>query len=131
MKALVVDDDGVVLSSCDRVLAPQGFTVRLVPSARAALAALEQEVPDLLIVDVKMPEMDGLGLLRRIRERHPALPTVMMSGYAVPEMIQQGLALGADDFLSKPFTPDELLASVHKALTKERPRESDPRTGDR
>jgi DNA-binding response OmpR family regulator len=118
MRALVVDDDRVVLASCQRVLAAEGFGVCLAPSARAALDAMARERLDLAIIDVKMPERDGLWLIRQLLDQRPSLPIIVMSGYAVPEVIQEGLAQGAALFLAKPFTPEELLASVQTALKK-------------
>lgn len=130
MNALVVDDDRIVLHSCERVLSAEGFDVRVATSARGAMQALEARVPDVMIVDVKMPELDGMWLTREIGEKCPGVPVIVSSGYAVPEVAQQGLALGAADFLPKPFTPDELIASVRKALKKEHTHDSGPSSGD-
>jgi DNA-binding NtrC family response regulator len=119
MNALVVDDDDIVLRSCQRVLSEAGYAVRLAPNARAALEAIAQETPDLVIADVKMPVRDGIWLAHQILKQYPTLPIIITSGYVVPEVVQQAFDLGAAVFLPKPFTPDELLATVRKALNKE------------
>ncbi|MFW6180360.1 MAG: response regulator [Spirochaetota bacterium] len=122
-KILVVDDDQVVLHSCKVVLEAEGFQVHLVPSAREAIAFLESRYVDLMIMDVKMPEKDGLYILDVIREkwpldRWPELPVLVMSGYPTPDTINDLIKRGVREFISKPFTPDELIESVRKTLTK-------------
>jgi DNA-binding response OmpR family regulator len=116
MKLLVVDDDKVVLDSCRRILEAEGYTVVLTSSARDAVARLEAEAFDLLLVDVIMPEYDGIYLIGTVRQKWPTLPVLVMSGYPTPETISSGLSAGATHFIAKPFTPDELLAAVRKAL---------------
>jgi len=122
-KILVVDDDQVVLHSCKVVLEAEGFQVHLVSSAREAIAFLESRYVDLMIMDVKMPEKDGLYILDVIREkwpldRWPELPVLVMSGYPTPDTINDLIKRGVREFISKPFTPDELIESARKALTK-------------
>jgi DNA-binding response OmpR family regulator len=116
MKLLVVDDDKVVLDSCRRILEAESYTVVLTSSARDAVARLEAEAFDLLLVDVIMPEYDGIYLIGTVRQKWPTLPVLVMSGYPTPETISSGLSAGATHFIAKPFTPDELLAAVRKAL---------------
>jgi DNA-binding NtrC family response regulator len=122
-KILVVDDDRIVLQSCKRILESEGFDVVLVDSAMKAIELLGIEYFDLLIIDIKMPEHDGLYLLEQIRQRWPLntwpeLPVVVMSGYPTPKTISDGLERGAACFIPKPFTPDELISVVHKALER-------------
>jgi len=116
MKILVVDDDKVVLASCQRILKPEGHSVVLSSSAKEAVAHLEAQEFDLLLVDVIMPEYDGIYLIGTVREKSPQLPILVMSGYPTPETISSGLSAGATHFIAKPFTPDELLAAVGRAL---------------
>ena len=127
-KLLVVDDDQVVLNSCKVVLEAEGFQVNLVSSAREAITFLEDRYVDLMIMDVKMPEKDGLYILDVIREkwpldRWPELPVLVMSGYPTPDTINDLIKRGVREFISKPFTPDELIESVHKALLKKEKKE--------
>ncbi len=122
-KILVLDDDRIVLESCKRVLEAEGFKVFLVSSAREAVELLTTGYFDLMIMDVKMPEHDGMYLLEKIKEKWPLdiwpeLPVVVMSGYPTPDTISESLVRGAREFLVKPFTPDELISSTYKALKR-------------
>ncbi|MBN2325434.1 MAG: response regulator [Spirochaetes bacterium] len=139
-KILVVDDDKIVLESCKRILEDEGYKVILVESAEGAIDLLEMEYVDLLIMDMKMPTHDGMYLFEQIKRKWPLdiwpeLPVIVMSGYPTPKTIKDGLNRGAADFIPKPFTPDELISSVNKALKRRKedgPRKSDrsPGTGD-
>ena len=116
MKILVVDDDKIVLDSCKRVLEVEGFEVNLVSSANEALKSIENDDFGLLFIDVKMPEHDGMWLIQQVKEKWPRILIVVMSGYPTPETIADGVKMGTANFIAKPFTPDELLESVRKAL---------------
>jgi DNA-binding NtrC family response regulator len=113
---LIVDDDRVVLSSCKRILESEGYAVSLTTSAKEAVQMLEEKKFDLLLVDVIMPEYDGMYLIGKVRENSSHLPILVMSGYPTPETISSGMRMGATHFIAKPFTPDELIAAVHKAF---------------
>ena len=115
-KILIVDDDRVVLASCKRILESEGYIASPTSSVKEALAMLEQEKFDLLLVDVIMPEYDGMYLIGNVRENLPNLPILVMSGYPTPETISSGMRMGATHFIAKPFTPDELITAVHKAF---------------
>ncbi len=116
MNILVVDDDPVVRSSCRRILEGEGHQVRLATSAPEALAELARQACHLLLVDVIMPEYDGLYLIGNVRKDSPDLPILVMSGYPTPETIASGQRMGATHFIAKPFTPEELITAVRKAL---------------
>jgi DNA-binding NtrC family response regulator len=113
---LIVDDDRVVLASCKRILESEGYMTSLTSSVQEALQTMEEKNFDLLLVDVIMPEYDGMYLIGNVREKRPGLPILVMSGYPTPETISSGLRMGATHFIAKPFTPDELVNAVHKAL---------------
>jgi len=115
-KILIVDDDRVVLASCKRILEAEGYAVSLTSSVKEALQMLEEKNFDLILVDVIMPEYDGMYLIGNVRENLPHLPILVMSGYPTPETISSGMRMGATHFIAKPFTPDELIAAVHKAF---------------
>jgi DNA-binding NtrC family response regulator len=119
MKILVVDDERIVLDSCRRVLEADGFKVLLVPSTDKALEAMKTEGFDLLLVDVKMPERDGIYLMREVKEKWPDIPIIVMSGYDTAETIAEAAKVGAATFIAKPFTPDELLKTVRQVIEKE------------
>lgn len=120
MRVLVVDDEPIVLQSCRRVLEAEGWEMISASSVAEALSILESITPELLLVDVKMPVHDGMYLMRKVREKRPGIPIIVMSGYATSETIKEAEGLGAAIFLPKPFTPDELagtLRSVAKSTS--------------
>jgi len=119
MKILVVDDEDIVLDSCQAVFELEGFEVMLVPSADKALKAMQYEDFSLLIVDVKMPKHDGMYLMEKIKERWPSIPIIVMSGYSTTETIQEAFKVGAASFIAKPFEPDELVKTVRQIIEKE------------
>jgi DNA-binding NtrC family response regulator len=116
MKVLVVDDEAIVLKSCRMVLEAEGCAVISAASADEALAILEQQVPELLLIDVKMPVHNGMNLMRRVKAKRPGIPIIVMSGYATSETIKEAEDLGAATFLPKPFTPDELAGTIRRVL---------------
>ena len=118
MKVLIVDDDAIVLESCRRILEAEEFVVHVAEDTEKARTVMETEaVFDLILTDIKMPGKDGFQLIRLARETCPQTAILMMTGYLIPEAIQMGSEKGADGFIAKPFTPEELLASVHESLS--------------
>ena len=120
MKVLVVDDEAIVLKSCRMVLEAEGCEVIAAASVDEALAILEHQVPELLLIDVKMPVHNGMYLMRRVKEKRPGVPIIIMSGYATSETIKEAEDLGAATFLPKPFTPDELADTIRTVLANAR-----------
>lgn len=117
MRILIVDDDRIVLESCRRILEAEGITAHTAENAETARAVLETEGPfDVIMTDIKMPGSDGFELIRPIRKTYPEMAILMMTGYLIPETIRKGTESGADLLIAKPFTPEELLASVHDAV---------------
>jgi CheY-like chemotaxis protein len=117
MKVLIVDDDWIVLESCRRVLQAEGMAVQAAADAEKAQSLLETGGGfDLILTDIKMPGKDGFELIRTVRERFPQSAILMMTGYLIPEIIQRAQAQGADAVIAKPFTPEELVASVRKTI---------------
>lgn len=119
MKILVVDDEDIVLESCQAVFELEGFEALLAPSADKALGAMKNNDFDLLLIDVKMPKKDGMYLMRKIKEQWPDIPIIVMSGYYTTETIQESIKMGAATFIAKPFEPDELVKIVHQVIEKE------------
>jgi DNA-binding response OmpR family regulator len=114
---LVVDDDLAVRRMLDRVLAAEGFQVTVAADGGGALAAAERAAPDVIVLDVAMPGVDGLSVCRRLRRRGLATPILMLTARdAVPDRVV-GLEAGADDYLVKPFATEELVARL-RALTR-------------
>lgn len=116
MKVLVVDDEAILLKSCRLVLEAEGCDVIAAASVDEALAVLERQVPDLLLIDVKMPVHNGMYLMRQVKQRQPDIPIIVMSGYVTSETIREAEELGAATFLPKPFTPDELADTIQSVL---------------
>jgi DNA-binding response OmpR family regulator len=112
MKILVVDDEDIVLSSCRLVLEAENFEVLLSESVEEALNILANEIHALLLIDVKMPARDGMYLMKKVREKWPAIPIIVMSGYPTEDTVKAAADLGAAAFIAKPFTPDELIETV-------------------
>jgi DNA-binding NtrC family response regulator len=118
MKVLVVDDEAILLKSCRLVLEAEGCDVIAAASVGEALAVLERQVPDLLLIDVKMPVHNGMYLMRQVKKKQPDIPIIVMSGYVTSETIQEAEELGAATFLPKPFTPDELADTIKSVLAR-------------
>ena len=115
---LVIDDEQTVCDSCMRILSEKGYTVRTALNGEEGLGHIEKEPFDLVIVDLKMPGTDGIGVLRRTRERRPETMVIVITGYASVESAVQLMKLGAADYLPKPFTPGELSLAAAKALER-------------
>jgi DNA-binding NtrC family response regulator len=113
---LVVDDEPNILSSLRRALELEGYAVEVAGSGRIALDKVQAIRFDGVLLDVAMPEMDGLATLRALREASPNLPVMMMSGNATLANAVEATKLGACDFLEKPLTTDKVLITVHNAL---------------
>jgi len=117
---IVVDDEAVVCSSCDRILSGEGYQVQTTQDPREGLAIAEQTNPDIAVVDLKMPGVDGLEFLRRIKEISPFTDVMIITGYAEIETAVKAMKLGAFDYIPKPFSPDQLLIAIAKVLERKR-----------
>jgi PAS domain S-box-containing protein len=117
-RVLLADDNADLRAYIARLLAERGYQVETVSDGRAALEALRRARPDLLVTDVMMPNLDGFGLLRAVRDDTQLrdLPVIMLSARAGEEAKVEGLDAGADDYLTKPFSARELLARVSANL---------------
>ena len=115
---LVVDDSPDTLELLQRNLEARGYRVSLSPGAVEAIKILEAAPIDLVITDLKMPEVDGLSLLRHIRENHKDVDVVMITGYPSIDGAVEAVKSGAEEYLAKPFTDQELFVAVERALEK-------------
>jgi UDP-3-O-[3-hydroxymyristoyl] N-acetylglucosamine deacetylase len=113
---LVVDDDARVRDSIGGVLRDEGYEVATAADGSEALRCVEEHDPRLVLLDVWMPELDGIEVLSRIKQTHAALPVIVLSGHGNVEMAVKATRMGAIDFLEKPFSIDGLLSSVARAL---------------
>ena len=116
----LVDDDRNILTTLSIALQAEGYATRLYSDGEAALAALLQNPPDLAVFDIKMPRMDGMELLRRLREHSP-LPVIFLTSKDHEEDEEAGLAMGADDYIAKPFSQRLLLARIRTILRRAAP----------
>lgn len=115
---LVIDDEETMRDSCLQTLSRNGNRVAVAEDALTGLAMLEKESFDLVILDLKMPGINGMEVLKKLNEEHPKLAVVIITGYATVESVIEGMRTGAYDFIPKPFTPESLLMSVKRALEK-------------
>ena len=115
-RILLVDDEPDMLENCSRILSRQGHTCMTAANGREALAILEREQPDVLVTDLKMPEMDGMALLRHAHELDPTLPVIMLTAFATIESAVAAVKEGAFDYLPKNFSVDQLRVAVERAL---------------
>jgi len=113
----LVDDDRNILTSVSIALQAEGFTVRVYSDGEAALKALTDNPPDLAVLDIKMPRMDGMELLRRLREKSP-LPVIFLTSKDDELDEALGLAMGADDYITKPFSQRLLIARIRSLLRR-------------
>ncbi|MBI5026859.1 MAG: NAD(P)H-dependent oxidoreductase subunit E [Nitrospirae bacterium] len=114
---LIVDDEPVVIKSCERILKPEGYTVDGASSGKEAISILEKRDYDLVITDLKMPEIDGIDLIKWIRTSKPGTGIVVITGYPSQETIKDALDLGIIDYLPKPFSPAILTDVTSRAMT--------------
>ncbi|MCF8706599.1 response regulator transcription factor [Rhizorhapis sp. SPR117] len=113
----LVDDDKNILTSVSIALQAEGFMTRIYSDAETALKALIDNPPDLAVFDIKMPRMDGLELLRRLREKS-AIPVIFLTSKDDELDEALGLAMGADDYISKPFSQRLLIARIRAILRR-------------
>jgi DNA-binding response OmpR family regulator len=112
MPILLVEDDHDLARGLKQALQNEGFAVNHVATGEAALAAIEADVPEMVVLDIGLPDIDGLTVLRRLRDRHTELPVLLLTARASLDDKIAGLDSGADDYLPKPFEIDELLARL-------------------
>jgi len=120
---LVIDDEAEIREGLELLLSSEGYSVTCAETGAAGLARLEQEPYDLLLLDVSLPDRNGLDLLRDIRSRDPHLPIVLITAYGSIDMARQAFKSGAQDYITKPWSNDELLAQVALAVEGRRLRE--------
>ncbi|MQA34707.1 response regulator transcription factor [Modestobacter roseus] len=115
---LLVDDEPAITDNLTPFLSRAGFDVRVARDGESALELLGSAVPDLLVLDVLLPGLDGRAVLRRVRKEHGALPVILLT--QVGESAERAMALeeGADDYLNKPFDPQELVARIRAVLRR-------------
>ena len=115
---LVVDDDDTVANIVLEYLARAGHVAARAADGRQALDSLDRKVPDLIVLDLMLPHIDGLEVCRRVRALHPDLPVIMLTALGEEDDRIAGLEVGADDYITKPFSPRELVLRVESVLRR-------------
>jgi DNA-binding NtrC family response regulator len=115
-KILVIDDERIVIDSITKILKEEHIEVEATLSGRQGVDMALQKTYDLVLTDLRMPDIGGMRVLRDIKRARPGLPVVMITGYASVPSAVQAVKLGAVEILEKPFSPDGLVAVVRKAL---------------
>lgn len=116
VKILIIDDEEIVRMSCQRILTPEGYEVKTVGGAKEGFGILEKESYDVVLTDLKMPDIDGIEVLARVKKDWPEVEVIVVTGYQTIHTAVQAIKLGAFDYLEKPFTPDAIIAAVEKAV---------------
>ena len=119
-KILIVDDEEGMRRLLDRLLSREGYETTTVGSGEEALRQMRADTFDLVVTDIKMPEMDGLQLLEEIKAYNPSLPVIVITAYGTVENAVQALRAGAYDYITKPFESDELRLTVAQVLERQR-----------
>ncbi|VDS08183.1 Transcriptional regulatory protein OmpR [Paracoccus haematequi] len=125
-RILVVDDDAEIRSLLARYLGGQGFRVATAQDRRECLASVADARPDLIVLDVMLPDGTGLEICRSLQDRRPRIPVILLT--ALKEDVDRivGLEIGADDYLGKPFNPRELTARIRAVLRRSGPEDAPP-----
>lgn len=121
VRVLVADDDEDIRDLVEFKLSQSGYTVQSVPDGLAAWEAFQSDPPGLAILDVMMPGLSGIDVLRKIRDSdHPQVPVLLLSAKSRDSDVDTGFAVGANDYVIKPFSPRELLHRVNGMLARAR-----------
>ena len=117
LSILVIDDESVICDACRLVLAEKGHAVDSCLTGTAGLRAIERGTYNIILLDMKLPDIDGTEILKTVRGKTPAPCVIVMTGYSTMSNALQAMKLGAADYLAKPFTDDELIAAIEKSCS--------------
>lgn len=117
-RILVIDDEPGIREGCRRALTPHGYTVHTAENGEQGLQRIQSDDYDLALIDVMMPGISGIDLISRIHEQDPETVCIIITGYATVELAVTAIKKGAYDFLTKPFTTDDLLLVVHQGMER-------------
>jgi len=120
VRILVVDDEDIVLKSCLRILDGNDYQIETASNGHEALRKVEETPYDVIILDIMMPNLSGMEVLRQVKETHPDVDVIMITGLSQIDTAVQAMKLGAFDYISKPFEPDELNLVLQRALERRR-----------
>lgn len=115
-RILVIDDEEIIRVSCERTLVPEEYEIDTAASGKEGLERFEQGEYDLVLIDLKMPGMNGIEVLVNIKKQRPEQKVMIMTGYDTVEHIVEAISSGAAHYLEKPFTPDTLIERINEVL---------------
>ncbi len=115
-KILIVDDEPDIVEVLADRLEASGFDVRAVPNARDCYTAVDEDAPDLILLDIQMPDIGGMETLVELKKDHPEVPVLMISASSAPEVAREAIQGGAEGFVLNPFEPEELMQSINEVL---------------
>jgi len=115
LNILVIDDEDVICKACHLVLTEKGHAVDYFKTGKSGMLAMARSRYDLVLLDMKLSDMDGMDILRTLKDKMPPPRVIVMTGYSTLSNALQAMKLGAADYLSKPFTDDELVQAVENA----------------
>lgn len=118
---LIVEDDKDLAGAIRDLLQTEGYLVRVASDGSQALQSVQRTEPDLVLLDLGLPNITGEAVCREIKKLHPDTPIVMLTGKSASEDVVHGLSVGADDYVTKPFETEELIARVKARLRKSQP----------
>ncbi len=119
-QVLIMEDEASVAKGLEMILSEEGYNVDLAMTGRRALDSFNQKMFDLLVADLRLPDIDGMEVIKRVKRRRPDTEVLVITGFSTVSTAVEAMKLGAFDYLSKPFTEDEFLSAVKGALvTKE------------
>ncbi len=124
IRVLLVDDEEPFVNTLAERLKTRNFSAFTAHSGKEAMKMVEENVFDVLVLDVLMPEMDGVETLRRIKQEHPLLEVIMLTGHATVETAIEGMKAGAFDYLMKPTEMNDLVRKIEKAFARKSEQES-------
>ncbi len=117
---LIVDDEEVVRRSHLRSLQSVNCNARVAEDGKKALKAMEQQAFDVILLDLRMPDLDGMDVLRIIKDRWPDSEVVVITGYPTIESAKEAVRLGAQNYIAKPVGPDDVIKATHDAMNQKR-----------
>jgi DNA-binding NtrC family response regulator len=120
IRILVIDDELVICKSCEKIIQRAGYECRYALSGTEGVRMMDEDRFDVVFIDLKMPDVGGLEVLRTIKQRHPDVVAVVITGYATIASAVETMKVGAFDYLPKPFTPQEFRSVLEKAIEKRR-----------
>lgn len=113
---LVMEDESSMARGLEMILTEEGYRVDVALTGRSALATLENDGINLMVADLRLPDIDGMDVVRHARETKPDTGIIIISGYATTEIVVEAMKIGVQDFLAKPFEEDQIKQAVGKAL---------------